>query len=79
MQAKAGDDKRQDCLTITLEEVMVSNYQTSANIRLSLNFTRISGRDRTGKTMAAEVLASALGTAGGANFALADGSVKFLR
>jgi type VI secretion system secreted protein Hcp len=28
---KAGDDKRQDYLTITLEEVMVSSWQTSAS------------------------------------------------
>ncbi len=79
VQAKAGDDKRQDYLTITLEEVMVSSYQTSANIRLSLNFTRVSGRDRTGKTTAAAALASTLAHVGGAIFALADGSVRFVR
>jgi prepilin-type processing-associated H-X9-DG protein len=73
----SGDDKRLDYLTVTLEEVMVSGYQTSANVRLSLNFARIA--DATGKTMAAEVLASTLGHAGGANFALADGSVRFVR
>jgi type VI secretion system secreted protein Hcp len=28
---KAGDDKRQDYLTVTLEEVMVSSWQTSAS------------------------------------------------
>jgi prepilin-type processing-associated H-X9-DG protein len=72
----AGDGKRLDYLTITLEEVMVSSYQLSGHTaRLSLNFTRIANQG-TGKTMAAEVLAS---TVGGANFALADGSVRFLR
>jgi prepilin-type processing-associated H-X9-DG protein len=76
VQARAGDDKRQDYLTVTLEEVMVSSYQISGSTaRLSLNFTRIANAG-TGKTMAAEVLAS---TVGGANFALADGSVRFLR
>jgi len=80
VQAKAGDDKRQDYLTITLEEVIVSSYQTSGRTaRLSINYARVSGHDRTGKTMAAEVLASTLGHVGGANFALADGSVRFVR
>jgi len=81
-------ERMQGYLTVTLEEVMVSSYNTSAdnkNIRLSLNFTKItysytpmSDSYRTGKTMAAEVLASGLGHAGGANFVFADGSVRFL-
>ena len=76
VQARAGDDKRQDYLTITLEEVMVSSYQISGHTaRLSINYARIANSG-TGKTMAAEVLAS---TVGGANFALADGSVRFVR
>ena len=73
---KSGDDKRQDYLTVTLEEVMVSSYQISGHTAgLSINYARVANSG-TGKTMAAEVLAS---TVGGANFALADGSVKFLR
>jgi prepilin-type processing-associated H-X9-DG protein len=55
---------------------MVSSYQISGSTaRLSINYARVAGGG-TGKTLAAEVLAN---TVGGANFALADGSVKFVR
>jgi type VI secretion system secreted protein Hcp len=45
---KAGDDKRQDYLTVTLEEVMVSSWQTSASdgsgipmLSVSFSFSKI--------------------------------------
>ncbi len=58
---RAGDDKRQDYLTITLEEVMVSSFEKLANgnVRLSINYARIAFPTGTGKTMAAEVMANA--------------------
>ena len=56
---KSGDDKRQDYLVVTLEEVMVSSFQKLAdgNVRLSINYARIAFPAGTGKTMAAEVIA----------------------
>ena len=56
---KSGDDKRQDYLVVTLEEVMVSSFQKldDGNARLSINYARIVFPAGTGKTMAAEVIA----------------------
>ncbi len=56
---KSGDDKRQDYLVVTLEEVMVSSFQKldDGNARLSINYARIAFPAGTGKTMAAEVIA----------------------
>ena len=56
---KSGDDKRQDYLVVTLEEVMVSSFQKldDGNARLSINYARIAFGAGTGKTMAAEVIA----------------------
>ncbi|MDA0170535.1 type VI secretion system tube protein Hcp [Solirubrobacter taibaiensis] len=69
--------------TVTLENVLVSSYQTSAKeISFSINFTNATSDspagNGTGKTMAAEVLASTLGHTAGANLLLADGSVRFI-
>ena len=56
---KSGDDKRQDYLVVTLEEVTVSSFQKldNGNARLSINYARIAFGAGTGKTMAAEVIA----------------------
>jgi type VI protein secretion system component Hcp len=56
---KSGDDKRQDYLVVTLEEVMVSSFQKldDGNARLSINYARVAFPAGTGKTMAAEVIA----------------------
>ena len=82
-QARGSD--QQSYLTVTLEDVLVSSYQASAQeIRLSLNFTKVTYVSHaapgsgTPQTMSAEALASTLARAAGANFALADGSVRFI-
>lgn len=74
VEIRSGDDKRQDYLTVTLEEVMVSSYQTTGG-KTKVTLRAATGVPGTGKTMAAEVMASS--HPGGANFAFGDGSVKF--
>jgi hypothetical protein len=74
MEVRSGDDRRQDYLTVTLEEVMVSSYATVGG-KTKVTLRAATGSRGTGKTLAAEVMASS--HPGGANFASGDGSVRF--